>query len=1215
VGNRDAAAAFPAGGRFELVRELGRGGMGVVYEVVDRERRLHLALKGVRKVGPHAVLRLKNEFRAVRDIQHPNLVRLDEMFEQDGAWFFTMELIHGSTLMRWIRPDETEGALPTDTATPPTQADGVAARWSREVVTETFDGLVPARPVEPRRGTGGGSFDEARLRAALRGLVGGLVALHRAGIVHRDVKPSNVMVGDDGRIVLLDFGVVTDVASDETRREVVGTLTYMAPEQVTAGEVGPAADWYALGVVLFEAMTGDVPFAGKGALEAKCREEAPSPRTWSDALPEDLTRLCERLLRRDPSERPTGAELMTFCGLDRDSDDVGFVGRAAELARMRAAFDAGGPRAIFVTGESGIGKSSLAARFVEEVRAARPDVLVLRARCDQRELVSYNAFDGAVDGLARHLAAHPVSAPGGVAPLLRIFPVLRSVAALDEAARRTDPPPIVDDMRSLAFAALADLLAATAARRPVVLLVDDIHWADADSLALLGELFAGDAAPPVLLVATARLDADGTLPARAAVKVPTDVIALGGLAPAEAEALVRATAPDADAARLASETGGHPMFLAEIALRSGASGSHAPRLDDTLWQRITELDASCRAVLEVVALGGAPLPVGAVPAAAGLGPEGFARALGAVRGARLIRVTGTRDHDVVEPYHDRVRETVVAHLDVARRREIHRAIVTGLEANGALVEMLAYHLAEAGDGARAAALAEAAARRALDALAFDRAAEWLRLTLDLGELAPARRRALLIERADMLARAGRTLDAADTFLAAADGLSLEDSRELRRRAAEELLIGGHFLRGRVLARQLSDEIGVGVPQSTASAIAHLVWYGLRLRLSRLRWKTRTPDDDDRMRLDHAWSLCTGFSMVDSMRGAVLAMRAPLLALRAADPGRLGRGFCAGATAAAGMGSRRLAERLRSAAHRAADEDPAAALYAGFADVALAFYLDNDWPAALRACERSAALVPAGRGHTFEADVIEQHRVWSMSMVGDYRGLRRRVPQAIRSAQRIGNRFVEISFRTFFGNLHLIDDRPADATADVDDALAAWAVADDEVTNPLFFAMKSRSWTALYQRTADDRALDDGWRKIDRSLLAKIPMIRLETCNFHAQLAIARRQVDEARRWSKRARKIRLPHAPRLADMLDAGIAIAAGHHDDAARRLPAVIAHMESCHQRASAAAARWRLGEILGGDEGAAHLASAKAFFVDEGVVRPERWVETLLPVATASS
>jgi hypothetical protein len=891
---------------------------------------------------------------------------------------------------------------------------------------------------------------------------------------------------------------------------------------------------------------------------------------------------------------------------------------------------------VIVAGESGIGKSALARRFLDELAAVRTDVLVLTGRCDERELVSYNALDGAVDALARFLATFEpdeIAAPGGTRELLQIFPVLRGVPALDRATRgepgaRREPVAGEIDQRSLAFAALADLLAATAARRPVVLLVDDIHWADADSLALLGELFAGADAPAVMLVATARVAADGAIAARAAIRVPVEVVRLGGLSRAESEALIRAAAPGADAARLATDAGGHPMFLAELARRSDESGLHALRLDDALWQRIGELDAGARALLEVVALGAAALPLAVVTAAAALDAEASLRGVGALRDARLIRLNRTRDH--VEPYHDRVRETVAARLPTGRRRAIHRAVFDSLEAAGAAVEVLAYHLAQAGESTRAAALAEAAARRALDALAFDRAAEWLRITLELGELTPERRRALIAERAEVLARAGHTAAAADAFLEAAEGESLDAARELRRRAAEQLLIGGHLARGRELASALADEVGLSLPISTAGAIARMIWYQTRLGFSRLRWAHRSPEDvttRDRIRVDVSWSIAVGLSMVDSTRGACSAMRLPLLAMPAADPTRIARAMCAAAVAAAGMGRRRLAERLRDAAHRSAAEsdDPSAAPYAAFADVAYNFYLANDWRAAVAASERAASLLPDRGSHTFEGDVIEQHHVWTLSILGELKELRRRVPATIRSAQRIGNRFVEVSHRTFFSALHLIADRPGDALEDLREALAGWHTAGigDDVTNPFFFSMKGRTTTALYQRDPDgDPTLEADWGRVRASLLYQIPMIRIETTQFLGQIAVARaslararrdsaacaRHLADARRWIARTR-IGLPAGTQMADMLAASVALVSGNVDDAAARFAALVDVLDAGGQRASAAACRWRLAAIIGGSSGETLRATAVRFFSDEGVARPDRFVDALLP------
>ena len=1223
------AASFPRSERFELVSELGRGGMGVVYEVHDRDRQVRLALKAIRRVGAREILRLKSEFRAMRDLRHPNLVQLGDLFEHEGEWFFTMELIGGVDLLTWVRPGAPAGQpseAPWSHGTTETIADGVAAR------TQVRDLHAPAEAARP-------GLDEPRLRAALRGLGAGVAALHRAGIVHRDLKPSNVMVDPDGRVVVLDFGVVARYggprSDDAAPRERVGTIAYMAPEQVGGDACGPAADWYAVGVVLFEALTGRLPFDGPERLHEKVTFAAPSPRSLAGDLPADLVELCERLLERDPARRPDDAEVLRWLGLGEppspDSEPGLFVGRDGELARLRAAFDevveTGAARAVFIVGESGIGKTALARRFVDWLAPERPDLLVLASRCDERELVPYNALDGAVDALARWLAIarpEPPALPGAI-HLVRTFPVLR--AAVPPGPAPTDS---ALDPRALAFAALAELLGLAARKRPVLLLIDDVHWADVDSLALLAELFGGAGAPPVLLIATERTTGVPS-PARGAVKVPTRTIALGGLEPGEVAALVRAVAPagEVDAARLTAETGGHPMFLAELARRLGRPDAPQTRLDDALWQRIGELDAGARALVETIALTAAPLPVGAIAAASGLDAEPFARHLAALRDARLIRVTGTRDADTVEPYHDRVRETIAAHLAPARHREVHRAIVTTLEARDGAAEHLAYHLAHAGEPARAAAFAEASARRAIAALAFDRAAEWLRLVIELGAPAGEQRRRLLAERADMLARAGRTADSAAAFLAAADGADRDDGRELRRRAAEQQLIGGHLDQGLVTSRELLGELGLGLPRTRPGAIARLVWYQLRLRLSRLRWRERAAAlaARTRLRVDLAWTIASGLSMVDSIRATVFALRGPLLALPAGDPARIARAACAAAVAAAGMGRGGLAVRLRDLAGRAAatSDDPTVARYSEFAELAIRFYMKNDWAGVIAAGQRAVALgdLPS-RGHDFEADVIEQHQLWALNAMGDIAELRRRVPPAIRAAHRIGNRFVEIALRTFFPIVHLAIDRADDARADVRDALASWPADPGEVSNPFFFALKGRTQIALYDGAGlDDRALDDDWRRLRRSLFGRLPLIRVEASQWLGGLEAARARAARARgdqaacerhaaaaiRWTEQLRGSHLPVARPLVLQLRASIAWARGDRERAVPLLVDALGALERAGHLHAAASARWRLGEALAGATGAAYRRAAEDFFARHGVVRPARIVETLFP------
>ena len=244
-----------------------------MYEVFDRERRQLVALKRLRYFSPAALFLFKQEFRTLADVRHPNLVRLYELVATDSREvFFTMELVRGADLLAHVRA--------------------------------------------------GGAADVTRLRAALHQLVEGVHALHAAGKLHRDVKPSNVLVTPEGRVVLLDFGVATEFSRgvDEGLREdqpIVGTASYMAPEQAAGAAPTPAADWYSVGAILFEALVGSAPFIGsvRDVLRMKDTLEAPRPSDCVEDVPPDLDALCSALLKRAPDNRPTGPEVLRWLGV------------------------------------------------------------------------------------------------------------------------------------------------------------------------------------------------------------------------------------------------------------------------------------------------------------------------------------------------------------------------------------------------------------------------------------------------------------------------------------------------------------------------------------------------------------------------------------------------------------------------------------------------------------------------------------------------------------------------------------------------------------------------------------------------------------------------------------------------------------------------------------------------------------------------------------
>jgi hypothetical protein len=227
-GEGTAGPRFAGTPRFEIIDALGAGGMGVVYRAFDRERNTTVALKTLLTVSPQHLLRPKNEFRALADLHHTNLVSLGELPEHDGHWFFTMELIQGTDFLSYVRPP---GAGVPDTSGDTVTAEAFrldtdsAPALTTRVLPATNENAAPSI-------ASGAAFNDSRLRAAFRQLTVGLTALHAAGVVHCDIEPFNVMVTDAGRVVILDFGI----AVDTTRAFLgeggpVGTIAFMAPEQ------------------------------------------------------------------------------------------------------------------------------------------------------------------------------------------------------------------------------------------------------------------------------------------------------------------------------------------------------------------------------------------------------------------------------------------------------------------------------------------------------------------------------------------------------------------------------------------------------------------------------------------------------------------------------------------------------------------------------------------------------------------------------------------------------------------------------------------------------------------------------------------------------------------------------------------------------------------------------------------------------------------------
>ena len=669
---------------YEIRRELGRGGMGIVYEACDSRTKRLVALKTLPRLEPQALQRFKQEFRALADVTHPNLATLYELVSDGWTWFFGMELIDGVGFLDYVR------------------------RGSRPL-----SGPSEERRQAPER------LD--RLRRALPQLCAGVSALHEAGVLHRDIKPSNVMVTPEERVVLLDFGLAAPLEHtgeyEGAGLAVVGTPHYMSPEQAARLPVSTAGDWYSVGVMLYEALTGRLPFVGTPLqiVIEKQRSDPRPPSVFVPGLPRDLDALCMELLRRDPAARPRMAAILGGLrsptsvarsepspGSTRSADLL--VGRDIHLAVLRdclAAIERGEAGTVFVHGHSGMGKTSLVQRFLEDARQRR--ATIISGRCYERESVPFKALDCLVDDLNRHLRRLPQAESAAVVPrdfqsLVRLFPVLGRVGSDLGVTRPMLEPRDEHELRHRGIRALRELLARMGDRRSLVLFVDDLQWGDEDSAVVLADLLnlpdppimlfigayrAEDAESSPFLVKLRQLRAQGEHPWR------QRELAVESLSLDDARDLTlallsgRGDEGRSQAELIASESAGSPFFIHELVRYLDVDrGQKAPggvNLDEVLWSRVRRLPQSARRLLEVVAVAGRPLLHAEAFQAAGVESEGPTLAA-TLRTSHFIRNTLAGDETVADTYHDRVREAVLAGMDRGALRGVHLAVAEVIEA-------------------------------------------------------------------------------------------------------------------------------------------------------------------------------------------------------------------------------------------------------------------------------------------------------------------------------------------------------------------------------------------------------------------------------------------------------------------------------------------------------------------------------------------------------
>jgi tetratricopeptide (TPR) repeat protein/tRNA A-37 threonylcarbamoyl transferase component Bud32 len=478
---------------YRVIEKIGQGGMGEVYKAEDLKLGRQTAIKLLPSEAARdqkARQRFLREARSASALNHPHIVTIHSIDAADGLDFIVMEYIEGESLRAKLQrgPAKLEQVL----------------EWGAQVADA-------------------------------------LEAAHGIGLVHRDIKSANILITSRGQAKVLDFGLAkmmrpmrggldTEAATlsgDLTDWGViVGTVAYMSPEQTRGEMLDPRSDIFSVGVVLYEAATGKLPFSGPSALAIMheiAAIEAVPPSAVRRELPREFDFVIERALAKNKEQRyRSSSELMAAlqalkeaaferlpilsAEAERESELEAFVGRELEMSRLdeflRQAVDGSG-RVVFLTGEPGIGKTSLADAFLRRARA-RPTLLLSRGRCVEHygKGEAYLPFLDAIGALLAGPGSERIAtALRTYAPTwcLQLPAVFGSSGALEQLQRET-----IGATKERMMREMGDALIALAASAPVVLLLEDLHWADPSSVDLLRYLCHRIVRQRVLLLGTFR---------------------------------------------------------------------------------------------------------------------------------------------------------------------------------------------------------------------------------------------------------------------------------------------------------------------------------------------------------------------------------------------------------------------------------------------------------------------------------------------------------------------------------------------------------------------------------------------------------------------------------------------------------------------------------------------------------------------------------------
>jgi eukaryotic-like serine/threonine-protein kinase len=1185
-------------GPHRLQRVLGLGGMGVVFSAIDERTQQEVALKVLHRGIRAARQVLKREFRALANLTHPNLVALHELYLESDASFFTMERIHGEDLLSYIRPT--------------------------------------------------GALDHTRLRTAMAQLVHTVGMLHAAGRVHGDLKPSNLMVQADGRLVVLDFGLSRAIGDETAGRS--GTPGYLAPERFAEGQSDEAADWYSTGVILYEAFTERLPHASVDDLVSGHSVDCDA--LLSAGASSALASLVARLLSVSRGQRPGITELTAAFGRHpsgnghvrfhaEPGDEAEFVGRERELRELWAAFAAtqqGQSTMVRVHGDAGIGKSTLIGEFLR--RLAQSDAATLLvSRCHEREYISYNAVDGLIDAIVRHERASPVDAgsdraPEGASELARLFPALRKLPAF----RRNREALALDPHRSrrLAFGALRAILQRMAAARPLVLHFDDLQWGDADSAELLSHALCPSLSR-MMIIATYRT-ADSSASCihaltHSASSTTTDhhELALKPLVPSESLSLARHLGrgligtPILEA--LSDEAGGSPLLLRLLVQhqRHGRAAEPGGGLRGALQRLIDDLPAPRRMLLEILAVSGAPLNQQVLlGSAVELGaPPSVAEELFALFQAGLVRSASSPIERRLEPYHQRLAEAIEASTSPENAILYHRTLARTVAGSSELdPEFVAHHFERAGELDEAGRFAELAGDRALAGLALEHASQSYAQALRCHS--GARPSSLVAKLADTLAYIGRCAEAAPLYLEAANSLGSAGSL-LRVHAAEMYMRMGEQPRGDAAAKPIFRDVGVHYPSTYVGA--KLAFFSALLHLKvRMLWPARSNtrlSTDESQRVDMCFELGRVLALIGSPIPTALLLKSLLIALEGGSDAQLARGIASYAWVLTALSSGsaeyrdQLLETASDLAMRSGDADARA--WVLFCRAICASSRSELRLSCKLAGEASQWIAERCADSGWLLTEIESGPLTNLFLMGSLQALDVAAAGALERARKQGNRFHADVTLAHQAIVWLAREERERSSCAIKQVLASWepnnfcrapALAAAMLMYSLLYRGDSVAAATVGRRYAR-RYRRYGYLSINawaHNLIALYGTISL-ACAFRTRSRRRRREVRAAiARLTGRPLSESCCASP-LADLLAGGLARLGGNRDAAVACYLRAALRFDELDMCSHAAAARVRLAELLPIAQARDIRRQADAWAEREGIHDLDAWARLYAP------